>query len=351
MFMRKAVAIVATAAILTACGSNTPSQSSAAGGAASAAAPAASAAAAPATSCDKPNYVPYVFHVPPSIPFIAVFKKGVDQAAKDYSGPPYCITTEFLAPDKFDTAQQAQILDAALAKSPVALALAFPDKSALGPGLKRALDSGIPVITVNAGEEDALAAGVLTHVAEDETSVSFNHGARFAAAGAKSVMCVNDNPGTNVLTLRCDNIKKAMEAGGGTSFELPASNADPLQMKNALIAGLTSHPDVDAIGGVYSGDYQIALQAIDAVGKTGKIMVGVFDWQPGTQVLDDIKAGKVLFASSQGPFLQGYLPIQLLALQLIYKQIPNTHQLTNSGGVFADKTNADQYLELAASGF
>jgi simple sugar transport system substrate-binding protein len=304
-----------------------------------------------ATSCSSTQYVPYVFHVPPSIPFISVFKKGMDQAAADFAGPPYCLKTEFLAPDKFDTAQMAQILDAALAKNPAGLVVAYPDASALQPGVERALGKGLPVITVNTGQEEALSIGVLTHVAEDEVSVSQLHGKLFADAGAKHVMCVNDNPGTSVLTVRCNGIEDSMTAAGGDSFEFPASNADSVQMKEALIAGLRAHPEVDAIAGLYSGDYQIGLQAIDAVGKTGQISVGIFDWQPGTQVLDDIKAGNILFASSQGPYLQGYIPIQLMALELAFHQIPNEHALTNTGGVIANKDNVDLYEALAAQGF
>jgi simple sugar transport system substrate-binding protein len=320
--------------------------------AACSAAPSTAPGASGATgTCTSTRYVPYVFHVPPSIPFISVFKKGMDQAAADFAGPPYCIKTEFLAPDKFDTAQMAQILDAALAKNPQALVVAFPDASALEPGIKRALDKGLPVITVNTGQEEALALGVLTHVAEDEVSVSQLHGRLFAEAGAKAVMCVNDNPGTSVLTVRCNGIEASMKAAGGTSFEFPASNADSVQMKNALIAGLRAHPEVDAIAGLYSGDYQIGLQAIEAVGKKGQIKVGIFDWQPGTQALDDIKAGNLLFASSQGPYLQGYVPIQLMALQLAFHQIPNEHALTNTGGAIANKDNVDIYLELAKLGF
>ncbi len=303
-----------------------------------------------AGTCAKMNYVPYVFHVPPTIPLIAVFEKGVNDAARDYSGPPYCIKTAFLAPPGFDTAKEAQLLDAALAQSPAAIAVSLPDASALEPGIKRALEAGIPVVITDTGGTESLQLGdlVIAYVAQDETPVSVEHGKRLAAAGAKNVMCVNDNPGTSALSVRCKGILDGMTAGGGTSKEVGASNADPIAMKNALEAALRADPTIDGIDGVFTGDYQVALQAVQELGISDRIKaVGSFDYQPGLDVLNDIKAGKVTFATSIDPYMQGYVPMMLLALWLANHSIPNYHALTATGGIFVDKTNVDVFIKLA----
>jgi simple sugar transport system substrate-binding protein len=329
-----AVTIVSAACSPTASPVSSPGQSGATG----------------SSTCTEQRYVPYVFHVPPSIPLIAVFEKGVNDAARDFSGPPYCIRTAFLAPPGFDTAKEAEILDAALAQNPAAIAVSVPDMSALGPGIKRALDAGIPVVTTNTGEVETLQLGdlVIAYVAGDEYPVAFEHGRRFAALGAKNVMCVNDNPGTSALTVRCNGIHDAMVEAGGTSKEIGASNADLVAMKNTLEAALRADPTFDAIGGVYSGDYQVALQAIDELGIGDRIKaVGSVEFQPGLEVLNDIKAGKLAFATSIDPYMQGYVPIMLLALWLENNSIPNYRTITKMGGIFVDKSNVDHFITLS----
>ena len=88
------------------------------------------------------------------------------------------------------------------------------------------------------------------------------------------------------------------------------------------------------------------LRAIQDLGK--KVMVGGFDITP--QLLDAIEAGDVAFTVDQQQYLQGYMPVLLLYLNI-------TNQNTLGGGLpiltgrgFVTTDNAAAVKELVAAG-
>ena len=61
-------------------------------------------------------------------------------------------------------------------------------------------------------------------------------------------------------------------------------------------------------------------------------------------------AGKIQFAVDQQPYLQGYLPIVLLAQYMRYGVLPATGTVIPTGPVFVTKANAARVLALLARG-
>ena len=104
-----------------------------------------------------------VSHGQASDPFWSVVKNGVDQAAKDMG-----VSVEYQAPGRFDMVAMSQLIDAAVASNPDGLVVSIPDANALGPAIKRAVDAGIPVISMNSGSDVAQNLGILTHVGQTE---------------------------------------------------------------------------------------------------------------------------------------------------------------------------------------
>ena len=82
-------------------------------------------------------------HGQASDPFWSVVKNGVDQGAKDMG-----VSVEYQAPSRFDMVAMSQLIDAAVASKPDGLVVSIPDANALGPAIKRAVDAGIPVISI-----------------------------------------------------------------------------------------------------------------------------------------------------------------------------------------------------------
>src|SRR5215208_5771353 len=80
--------------------------------------------------------------------FWSVFKKGVDQAAKDLKGRGVSVTQVYA---NNDVAKQVSGLNAAIAGGAKVIATSVPDASALKDPLTKAASKGIEIITVNSG--------------------------------------------------------------------------------------------------------------------------------------------------------------------------------------------------------
>ncbi|MGE3740303.1 MAG: substrate-binding domain-containing protein, partial [Geminicoccaceae bacterium] len=95
---------------------------------------------------DAPTKIAVITHGQAADPYWSVVKNGVDAAAKTQGAE-----VDYRAPDTFDMVQMAQLVDAAVASKPDGLVVSIPDADALGPSVKNAVDSGIPVIVIDSG--------------------------------------------------------------------------------------------------------------------------------------------------------------------------------------------------------
>src|SRR5947208_17140940 len=80
--------------------------------------------------------------------FWSVFKKGVDQAAKDLKGRGVSVTQVYA---NNDVPKQVAGINAAVASGAKVIATSVPDASALKDPLRKASNKGIEIITVNSG--------------------------------------------------------------------------------------------------------------------------------------------------------------------------------------------------------
>ena len=92
-----------------------------------------------------------------------------------------------------------------------------------------------------------------------------------------------------------------------------------------------------------------ALQALEATGMEHRIPYATFA-SHSADVLRAVLAGKIEFAVDQQPYLQGYLPIVLLAQYIRYGVLPATGTVIPTGPVFVTKANAARVLALSVRG-
>src|SRR3954469_19977329 len=79
----------------------------------------------------QPTHIVVVTHGQAADPYWSVVKNGVDAAAKTQGAP-----VDYLAPETFDVARQAQMIDPAVASAPDGLVVSIPDPDAVGPSVK-----------------------------------------------------------------------------------------------------------------------------------------------------------------------------------------------------------------------
>jgi simple sugar transport system substrate-binding protein len=279
-----------------------------------------------------------VSHGQANDPFWSVVKNGVSQAAADLG-----VNAEYRAPQTFDMVEMGQLIDAAVNQQPDGLVVSIPDADALGPSIERAVAAGIPVISMNSGSDVSDELGALLHVGQDEFTAGKIGGERLAEMGGEVAICINHEVGNVALDLRCEGFA---EGFGGEVTVLPTSN-DPAEIKAKVIGALSSNPEVDTIlclGSPLAG--MPAVNAVEETGMSGQVNIGCFDLAP--EFLQAVADGKAAFAIDQQQYLQGYLPVAILALNAKYGLMPASDIASGPNLVTADK--AAQVVDLTTQG-
>ncbi|MGH2736288.1 MAG: sugar ABC transporter substrate-binding protein [Actinomycetota bacterium] len=282
-----------------------------------------------------------VTHGQASDPFWSVVKNGVDQAAEDYG-----VNVSYQAPETFDMVEMAQLIEGAIAQEPDGLAVSIPDADALGGPIREAVDAGIPVISINSGDDVALDLGVMAHIGQSEREAGFGGGEKLAEAGVTEALCINHEQGNVSLELRCEGFADALEEEGGTVTQLAVDGNDPTDAQQRIEGALAENPDINgglAVGPLGMGPTLAALRNADRLEGSNW---GSFDLGP--EILQAVVDGELLFAIDQQQYLQGYLAVASLAQNAEIGVHPVGIVLT--GPAFVEADTAEQVIQLTEEG-
>ncbi len=297
---------------------------------------------ATATAQDAQLRFVVVSHGQASDPFWSVVQRGTEAASEDLG-----VEVEYQAPTTYDMVAMSQLIDAAVASQPDGLVVSIPDAAALSPSIQRAVEAGIPVVSINSGSDVAADLGVLTHVGQTEKAAGVGGGERLAEAGVTNSICLIHEAGNAGLEERCAGYTEAMTAAGGTVEQLVVDLNNPTEATQRVQAALAANAEINGIMALGPTGAVPALQAIEAAGKTGAVQIATFDLS--SEVLEAIQAGTMLFAIDQQQYEQGYLPIILLNLYVTNANtIANPILMTGPGFVTAD--NVEEVIDLTAEG-
>src|SRR5438552_3967272 len=148
--------------------------------------------------------------------FWSVFKKGVDQAAKDLKGRGVSVSQVYA---NNDVAKQVAGINAAIAAGAKVIATSVPDASVLKDPLTKASAKGIEIITVNSGlgAFDSLPTYEV-HVGQTEDVAGPGAGKPVKNAGAKKVLVVIHEASNSGLQQRAESGTKVL---GGSAAKGP----------------------------------------------------------------------------------------------------------------------------------
>jgi simple sugar transport system substrate-binding protein len=212
------------------------------------------------TTADRPSpdsdaiRIAVVTHGQASSPFWAIVRNGAEAAGREMD-----VLVDYRAPDTYDLERQKTLIDEAAASRPDGLVISLPEPG-VAPAVRRAVRAGIPVVTINSGSTEAKSLGVLAHVGQPELQAGLDAGRRLVGAGARHVLCINQQPGNTGLDDRCRGLGRAMRDAGGTSLVLGVDDQDPATPRR--IATAISGGRVD---GLLALNGTTALEAVDAV--------------------------------------------------------------------------------------
>ena len=280
----------------------------------------------------------FVTHGQSGDPYWSVVKNGMDDAAKTLG-----VKAEYLAPETFDMAKMAQMIDAAVASKPDGLVVSIADPAALSEPVKNAVAAGIPVIVIDSGGGKLTKElGGLLYLGQSEYEAGVMAGERIKKLNVTKAVCANHEVGNVSLDDRCAGFAK------GLGVDVPVLNGvmDPTEMKNRLIAYLKTNADTQFVLTVGIGGAEPGLVALEELGLTGKVKIGTFDLSP--TILQATADGKMEWGIDAQQYAMGYIPVVMFDLWKKYKIAPIADYPTGPG--FVTVETAASVIDLAKQG-
>ncbi len=270
-----------------------------------------------------------ITHETPGDTFWDKIKAGATQAAKNngidlkYSNDP-------------EPSKQATLIQNAIDSKVdgIATTLATPD--ALKGAVQAAKSANIPVVAFNSGIGQYEETGASMYFGSDENLAGETAGKRIAEAGGKKALCVIQAAGSVALESRCAGVKK----GVPSTENIQVNGADDAAVVSALQAKLSQDKSIDSIVTLGAPIALDALKAMEAADSQAKLVT--FDLN--NEAAKAIKEGKIQFSIDQQPYVQGYLAVQSLYLNLKNGNDIGGGQPVLTGPSFVDSSNIDVIL-------
>ncbi|MEU5342148.1 MULTISPECIES: substrate-binding domain-containing protein [unclassified Streptomyces] len=263
----------------------------------------------------------FLFYDPASEPTYAQIANGAKDAAK----LAHIDLTQQNAGG--DVSRQVELVETAIATKPAAMFMVFQDPSWNDAACK-AHDAGIKVYAYGVPPSGKAVGCVDAFVGQDFTVAGKVIGERLLKetglkAGDK-VLCPVEDPTAPYAVQRAAGVNAALKKAGAKCTMLRTSGADE-QALNAMTTWLGANKDVKAIVPLGGTPHRNAVAAEDSVGVKAPV-IG-FDTSP--QVIDGIKAGRIIATADQQPYVQGFQSVMQAALNLDFGLSPAD---VNSGG-------------------
>jgi len=259
-------------------------------------------------ACDRTNETAYTITLVTKAldsEFWFEVKRGAEAAAGEHPE----IRLSVLAPDReINIDQQVSILEDQILKRVSALAVVPGGAQEVIPILNKAKAANIPVVIV---DTDAPWNDKVSYVGTDNRYGGKLAGEYIVKAlnGRGKVALITGIPGVQSQEDRLAGCLEVLKAAPGIEIvaQQPANSERALAL-TVMENILTSHPDVNALFATSDQMALGAIEAIDARGLTGKVVVVGFD--AGKEALAAIKAGRISAAVAQRPFQMGKLGVE-----------------------------------------
>jgi len=266
---------------------------------------AAALAAAGAGFAADGKYV-LISHAPDSDSWWNTIKNAIKQAGEDFN-----VEVDYRNPPSGDLADMARLAEQAAARGYDGVIVSIADFNVLQKPLAQVTAKKIPLITINSGtQKESEQLGAIMHVGQPEYDAGKGAGEKAKAAGVKSFLCVNHYATNPASFERCRGFAEAI----GADFKASTLDAgdDPTQIEAKVSAYLRNHKDTQAVLALGPTSASPAMRALQKMGLDKKIFFATFDLSE--EIAKGIKDGRVKFAIDQQPYLQGYIPVAVLAI-------------------------------------
>ncbi|MEV4351846.1 sugar ABC transporter substrate-binding protein [Actinoplanes sp. NPDC049596] len=273
--------------------------------------------------------IAFITHETPGDTFWDKVKNGANQAAKD-TGVTLKYSNDPEAP------KQAVLIQNAVDSKVDGIATTLVTPDALAGAVKAATDAKIPVVGFNSGIGDYQRLGALMYFGSDETLAGTEAGKKLAAQGVKHPLCVIQQTGSVALEARCAGVKSSVP---GTE-NIQVNGADDAAVTSTLQAKLAQDKSIDAIVTLGAPQALDAIKAKEQSSSQAKLVTFDLNEQAATE----IKNGNIVFSIDQQPYVQGYMAVTSLYLNIKNGNDIGGGKAVLTGPSFVDSANIDKIL-------
>ncbi len=271
-------------------------------------------------------------------PFFISVAEGA-KAAGDELGVTVTVKTPVETAEGSGNEQQTQLVEEAIVSKADCVVMCPVDSEAIVPAMKKLMEAGIPVVDLNTRIADSTM--FKTFVGLENYNQGYDTAkALLEGMGGKGTMFVIE--GSTGAQTSIDRVKGALAA----IAEYPevqvvaqqSANYNRAEALNVVQNLLQSYPDVNAI---FCCNDEMALgsvEAVDAAGKTGTILIS------GQDANDDacqaIRDGKIFVTSFGNPYMQGYTAVKAAVDVLNGVAVENFYEVKTK---IVNKSNVDTF--------
>ncbi|HJX41698.1 MAG TPA: substrate-binding domain-containing protein [Anaerolineales bacterium] len=260
------------------------------------------------------------------------------------------VTWEIVGPTEMNLVAEAQAMEAAIAKGPDGFMVICWDAKTMTPPINKAMDAGIPVVTIDADAPDSKR---LCYIGTDWYTL----GVELGTALAKEI---NYKGKVAMLGLvGADNMETAFRGFADTVGKWPAikiiakehDNSNKAEAARIATALMQKHPDLAGFAGFDSESGPGIARAVKEAGKAGKVKVVGNDLN--ADQIQYLKDGTEQFVLGQKRIFFGYWGVMMLYLHvksnLAFTEADKAIGVTNipprvvTGFLRASKEGVDAY--------
>ena len=154
-------------------------------------------------------------------------------------------------------------------------------------------------------------------------------------------LCIIQAQGSVALETRCAGVKSAYS----NTENLQVNGADLPSVQQTIQSKLAQDPSITNIVTLGAPIALAAMQAQESAGNTAKLVT--FDLNQ--EAAQAIKDGKIQFSIDQQPYVQGYMSVTMLWMNITNGNDIGGGKPTLTGPSIVDTTNIDQILPYTAN--
>ncbi|MDP9145394.1 MAG: substrate-binding domain-containing protein [Actinomycetota bacterium] len=275
-----------------------------------------------------------VTHEQPGDTFWDKIRAGAQDAARDHN-------IDLKYSNNENGPEQATLVQNAIDSKVNGLAVTLSNADAVIPMARKAADAKIPVVVFNQGFDQYTQAGAKMYFGSDEDLAGQSIGTRISGDSGGKVLCVIQAQGSVALETRCAGVKKTFP----NTENLYVNGADKPAEQASIGGKLQQDKSITHVVTLGAGDALAALNGKTDAKSNAKIVT--FDLNP--DAAKAIKDGKIGFSVDQQPYVQGYMAVTALWLNLTNGNDLGGGKPVLTGPSFVDSTNIDQILPYTAN--